>query len=328
MKETRHGESRVALIPNDVLLLVENGYHVNVEHNAGLTAGYDNEEYKLAGAHIINFNVGNKHSHDTELKHLLSNALILRVKRANRQREQWENDYFSNKTIMMGFLDPFDKDHKHISEWLDSGITTFSLDQLQLPRNDPKNTLAAMSKIAGNLAFKDALEHYSNNEKPEVIIIGTGAAAFSAAKSAESKGFSVCMFGRSEKYRKQIVSSNIAYKLLPKTDNTNAQVEYIRSYLEAPGIVITAARAAGQKAPILIDRKSLSIMHPSSIIVDLSADGGNVEGSVPDHIIRTEQGVTIINISGYPKKNPKLASELYSNAVRLEFLIQQTKSHC
>ena len=46
-------ETRVAVIPSDVGKLSAIGWSVNVESGAGAKAGFSDEDYKLAGAAIV-----------------------------------------------------------------------------------------------------------------------------------------------------------------------------------------------------------------------------------------------------------------------------------
>lgn len=141
VKETRDGEGRVALTPSAVASLVEKNYSIMIESEAGLKAGFSNEDYLKAGGKLF------------ELKntYLPKNSLILRVKRPNKNRESLENKLIPVGSIMMGFLDPFDVSHEnHISNWQSLGITTISLELLHLKANDPRNAQAAMSRFAGD----------------------------------------------------------------------------------------------------------------------------------------------------------------------------------
>lgn len=54
LKETREGEGRVALTPSAAAALVAKNYHVMIENNAGLLAGFKDEEYIQRGASIYN----------------------------------------------------------------------------------------------------------------------------------------------------------------------------------------------------------------------------------------------------------------------------------
>ena len=52
-KETKPQENRIGLTPESVKTLVSEGHEVLVENNGGFEAGFDNDQYKNAGAKII-----------------------------------------------------------------------------------------------------------------------------------------------------------------------------------------------------------------------------------------------------------------------------------
>lgn len=52
VKESWQDEKRVSLVPRDVYKLVKNGFNVLVEDQAGLEAGFNNDDYELVGAKI------------------------------------------------------------------------------------------------------------------------------------------------------------------------------------------------------------------------------------------------------------------------------------
>ena len=52
-KERRAFEYRVGLFPAGVKLLTQLGHTVYVEHEAGLNAGFSDQEYESAGAKIV-----------------------------------------------------------------------------------------------------------------------------------------------------------------------------------------------------------------------------------------------------------------------------------
>ena len=49
-KEIKPQENRIGLTPESVKVLTSNGNEVLVEKNGGIEAGFDNEQYKKAGA--------------------------------------------------------------------------------------------------------------------------------------------------------------------------------------------------------------------------------------------------------------------------------------
>ena len=52
-KEIKPQEKRIGLTPDSVKILTSNGHEVLVENNGGFEAGFYNEQYKSAGAKII-----------------------------------------------------------------------------------------------------------------------------------------------------------------------------------------------------------------------------------------------------------------------------------
>ena len=53
-KEIKPQENRIGLTPDSVKTLVSEGHEVLVENNGGFEAGFENNQYKNAGAKIVN----------------------------------------------------------------------------------------------------------------------------------------------------------------------------------------------------------------------------------------------------------------------------------
>ena len=53
-KEIKPQENRIGLTPESVKELVDSGHNVLVEENAGFEAGFEDSQYKQAGAKIVN----------------------------------------------------------------------------------------------------------------------------------------------------------------------------------------------------------------------------------------------------------------------------------
>ena len=76
--------------------------------------------------------------------------------------------------------------------------------------------------------------------------------------------------------------------------------------------MITTALIPGRAAPRLISDAQIATMKPGSVIYDLAvAQGGNVEGSVPDQVV-VKHGVKIVGYSNTPAKLPADSSALYA----------------
>lgn len=129
---------------------------------------------------------------------------------------------------------------------------------------------------------------------------------------ARKAGLPVQVFGRQERHQAELEAAGSLYHILPDPPN---QIKFIRPYLKKETIVITAARTPRVKAPLLIDEESLSVLPKGAVIIDLAVnEGGNVVGSKSDQVV-IKDGVFLAHVSGYPKAEPKEASEAYANCL-------------
>ncbi len=81
-------------------------------------------------------------------------------------------------------------------------------------------------------------------------------------------------------------------------------------------IVITTALIPGKRAPIMITKEMVAGMKNGSVMVDLAAEaGGNIETTVPDQKIVTNNGVTCIGYTDLPSRLSTTSSNLYANNI-------------
>lgn len=324
-KETRAGETRVALIPRDVRVLVENGHHIFVEHDAGTKAGFSDLDYQQAGARIRYINSDNVQTYQKFFDNI---DIVVRAKRPERERERLENQSMSKGTILIGALDPFEKNSAHINEYHRAQIIAYSIDQLKLTENDPMNLLAAMSKIAGRLALLDAIDKFTAMQMriiKKVVIIGFGSVGRAAFDEALTQQLPTTVILTNIALAKEIEAKGAIALLLDKNKSLNEQQHFIRDVLLNTDIVITSARKPNQLAPLLIPQQTLDHMQKGAVIVDMAlSEGGNVEGSVHDATLMLGNSVIVTNASGYPKAFPREASELWSRAC-LQFILGITE---
>jgi NAD/NADP transhydrogenase alpha subunit len=313
-KETRANEQRVALIPKDVQTLVNRGHKVFVEHNAGIGAGFSDQDYQNAGAAIRSL-------HDNDYKNLFGNInLIVRVKRPERSREIIENKIISPDTIMIGALDPLEKNSSHVDEYHKASIIAYSIDQLNLSSEDPMNLLAAMSKIAGRLALLDAVQRFHSTVK-KVVIIGFGTAGRAAFDESLEMQFSTIVVLTNANDSNEIKKLGGKTLILKKENDIKQQQEKIKNVLLDADVVIASARRANQPAPLLIPATTLFCMQSGAVIVDMAlSEGGNVEGAEHDETRVLGNNIIVTNTSGYPKAVPGEASKLWSTA-SLRFIL-------
>ncbi len=309
VKESRAGEGRVSLLPNQVTELVKVGHSVFIEAGAGDGVSVEDGAYVEAGAIIRKINIGK------DVKVLFKDInLIVRVKRANKEREIQELSQIEKDTIMIGALDPKEPNSDHIKRYKDHDIICYSIDYLNVSETSTLNILAAMSKITGSLALQDAINKFSGTPA-KAVIIGYGSAGKSALNEAISQNLDTTVFCTQNTHKKVIQASGANAIIIDKEASIEKTQQKVLEEVINADIIITAARSANKRSPLMIPIKTQKKMMPGSIIVDLAlSDGGNVEGAKHDETLTTENGIIIMNVSGYPKIVPNEASIKWSQA--------------
>lgn len=325
-KETRAGETRVALIPRDVRVLIEKGHNIFVEHGAGTKAGFSDLDYQQVGAAIRFIKSADTQTYQKYFENI---NIVVRAKRPDRERELLENQAMARGTILIGALDPFEKNSSHINEYHRANIIAYSIDQLKLSANDPMNLLAAMSKIAGRMALLDAIKKFKTNATTDikkVVIVGFGIVGRAAFDEALTKHLPITVVLTNLASAKEIKAQGANALLLNKNTSLTQQQHVVKEVLLNADIVITSARNPNQFAPLLIPQNTLQQMQKGAVIVDMAiSEGGNVEGSEHDATLTLGNGVIVTNASGYPKALPREASELWSSAC-LQFILNLTEN--
>ncbi|WP_058463770.1 alanine dehydrogenase [Legionella cincinnatiensis] len=311
VKESRHNEKRVALIPSDVAQLINLGVMVYVEDSAGVWAGYSNADYVVAGARIRHIDYDQVDSYRQALSDI---DIIVRVKRPDRAREKLENKVIKPHTKMVGLLDILEKDSEHIAEYQRAKIDYYSLDQFLFPANTPMDSLKDMSRIAGRLALNHAIETF-NAPVQQVAIIGSGEAGTTASQECIKRNIPHTMI-TSDVSKSQFLSLQGVHNVVVERHLSLAmRQDKIYQVIKDADIVITAASTAWIAAPLLIPESTLLKLKNGTIIVDLAvSDGGNVFGSRHDATVTLANNVKIINVSGYPKELPIESSRSWSVA--------------
>lgn len=100
-------------------------------------------------------------------------------------------------------------------------------------------------------------------------------------------------------------------------DEAHAQRDAMDAAIGRFDVVITTAQVPGRRPPRLVSATAVAGMRPGSVVVDLAAGplGGNVDGSVADATVVTDNGVTIIGAGNLPSAVPRAASISYSRNI-------------
>lgn len=272
-KERRPFEFRVGLSPSGVELLVQNGHMVQVEHDAGVGAGFSDGEYEQVGAKII-------HSSD---EIFMQGELILKISRPMKD----ELSRIQPRAIILGMLHLASTHNNKITELLDKEITSIAYEQIQ-EGDGSLPVLRPFSQIGGSMAAGVAAQLLQNNHggkgilldgipgvpPAEVAILGAGTVGTYAARAFEGLGAHVTVLD---------IDINALHRVNQWSDDIVTMPASLKNITHAclqADVLVGAVLIPGQRAPVLVSRDLVKKMKPRSVIVDLSIDeGGCVETS-------------------------------------------------
>jgi len=323
-------ESRVAITPDAVKKLRKLGFEVVVQSGAGQAAYYADELYQAAGADIA--------SSRTEV--ITQSKIITTVN--DLPAEATES--LSSGQIVIGMLDPYR--NTQLDAYAAKGATVFAMELLPrtLSRAQNMDVLSSQANLAGYKAVLLAANEYSRpfpmfmtsagTVKPaKVVILGVGVAGLQAIATAKRLGAVVEASDLRPTAREQVESlggkwldvpmsaeeaetakSTGGYAWTPSEQYVKDQAAVVDKALSNADIVITTAQIPGRNAPRLVHGATLAKMKAGSVLIDMAAGtGGNVEGSVPNETITTDNGVRIVGAANIPSMLAAQSSDLYAN---------------
>ena len=144
--ETHPEERMVSLVPQNVAALKELGVEVLIENNAGIKAGFNNQQYEDAGASIL-----------TSRTEIFNSAnVIAQVRGPSKNPESGQKDIanLGNTHIIIGFLHP----HFSINEMhqiAQKGTTSIAMELI--PRITKAQNMDALSSLANLAGYKSVL---------------------------------------------------------------------------------------------------------------------------------------------------------------------------
>jgi len=274
-KEIKPQENRIGLTPDSVKSLTSNGHEVLVEKDGGFEAGFENEQYKSAGAKIVQkvediFNdaeiiVKVKEPLSNEVKMIRENQIVFTYLHLAAAKELTEG-LVKSKSICIAY-------------------ETVTDDNGRLP------LLAPMSAVAGRMSVQAGAHCLEKNQKGRglllggapgvegatVVILGGGVVGENAAIIATGMRAKVHIVDKSEKRLKQL-SEMFGDKIIPELSGKND----FNKLISNADLVIGGVLIPGAEAPKLITKSMLKDMKRGSVIVDVAIDqGGCVETSKP-----------------------------------------------
>ena len=335
-KEIMHDEGRVSAIPETVKKMVADGAAVLVESGAGAGSFYSDEEYKAAGAELVD-----------DVAEVYERAdVILKVKEPlfNEAKGVHEVDMMKKGQYLITFIHPASPvNHEMVKKLAAKGVISITLDGIpRISRAQNMDALTSMSTCAGYkgimLAANDLAKFVPQifcavgMIKPaNAMVIGTGVGGLQAIATAKRLGARVEAFDTRPVVEEQVKSLGAKFVKIDLGETgqtaqgyakelTPEQIELQRRGMAKvcaqSDVIITTAKLFGRKAPRIITAEMVMGMKAGSVIIDMAVEsGGNVEGSKPDEIVITPNGVTIIGDTCLEASVPATASQMYSSNV-------------
>jgi NAD(P) transhydrogenase subunit alpha len=331
-KEIREGEKRVALVPDIINKLIRLGYEVSIESGAGTHSQATDEDFKSAGASVVNGDV------------LKDADVVLSVSPLTPA----QMSSLKKGALTISFLSPVTAVDS-IEAAANAGVTAFSLELVpRISRAQSMDALTSQALCAGYRAvlvgaemsprFFPLLMTAAGTVTPaQVLVLGAGVAGLQAIATARRLGAVVSAYDVRPSSADEVKSMGATFidlelealegaggyarEMTP--ERAAKQRELLTPYIAKSHVVITTAAVPGRQAPQLMTQAMVDSMGPGTIIVDLAAEtGGNVEGSKPGEVVFTKNGVRIWGGKDVPSQLPFHASSLYSrNVVNLLTLL-------
>ncbi|AEF37589.1 MULTISPECIES: Re/Si-specific NAD(P)(+) transhydrogenase subunit alpha [Mycobacteriaceae] len=334
LSEAQPGETRVSATPTTVAQLIKLGYEVVVDAGAGEASSFTDAAYVEAGATI-----GDARAAD----------IVFGVNAPATEQLDAMKPGATLVSLLAPALNP-----DRVEDLARRPITALSMDAVpRISRAQSLDVLSSMANIAGYRAVVEAAHVFGRfftgqvtaaGKVPpaKVLVVGAGVAGLAAIGAAGSLGAIVRATDPRPEVADQVKSLGGEYLSIEDPEAEVSATGYAKEmgdsykareaelYAEQckdVDIIITTALIPGKPAPRIITADMVASMSPGSVIVDMAAaNGGNVEGTVADQAVVTDNGVTIIGYTDLAGRLPAQASQLYgTNLVNLVKLMTPGK---
>ncbi|WP_339193395.1 alanine dehydrogenase [Aeribacillus sp. FSL W8-0870] len=317
-KEIKNNENRVAITPAGVVQLINAGHKVVIEANAGIGSGFTDEEYKQAGAEIVE-----------RASEVWEKAeMILKVKEPLPD----EYVYFRKGLILFTYLH-LANEPELAKALVENEVTAIAYETITV--NNTLPLLTPMSEVAGRMAAQLGAQYLEKSKggkgillsgvpgvkRGKVTIIGGGVVGTNAAKIAHGLGADVTIIDLNPARLRQLedIFGSTVQTLMSNPYN-------IAESVKDSDLVIGSVLIPGAKAPKLVTEEMVKSMQPGSVIIDVAIDqGGNFEtinyATTHDNPIIEKYGVLHYAVANIPGAVPRTATIALTN-VTIPYAVQ------
>ncbi len=311
-KETAFQENRIALTPEGVSVLVNNGHKVTIEATAGEGSNYTNKDYSEAGATI-----------EFQREEVFKAPLL--VKSAPVVEEDLPLLQVNQTIISPIHLSAMKGEF--LEKMMEKKITALSFENLK-DQSGTYPIVRSMSEIAGAAIMLIAGQFLgsANNGKgvllggisgippTKVIIIGAGVVGEFATRTALALGASVKVFDNNV-YRLKRLQNNLGLRVWTSV----IEPKILAKQLKTCEVAVGAISSEFGRTPLVVTEEMVAAMRNGSVIIDVSIDrGGCFETSeITSHEKPTfvKHGVIHYCVPNIPSGFARTASQAISNVL-------------
>jgi alanine dehydrogenase len=308
--DKKNDEKRVALTPEAVNILVENGNEVILQKGAGAGANYSDKDYAENGAIIT----------DSPARVFSADAVI-KVAPFTLQ----EVDYLKGNQIVMSFLNVLQLSEETLGKLIKKKVTAIALEKIR-DNNGVMPVMESMSEISGVTSVLIASDYLSNHHggkgvllggitgvtPTEVVIIGANTAGEYAARAALGLGSVVKIFDPSLHNLRRF--QNLINQRL-QTSVFHPQV--LKKALKSADVLIGAIELEDLRPWYYITEDMVKSMKKGAVIIDLSIDRGGCIETTECRALRDpvyeKHGVIHFSAWNLPSRVARTASIALSN---------------
>lgn len=309
-KEIKNNENRVAMTPAGVVTLTTAGHEVFIETGAGLGSSFADEDYRAAGAIIVE-----------TAKEAWTQEMVMKVK----EPIQSEYQYFREGLILFTYLH-LAPEFELTQSLVEKKVVGIAYETVQLP-NKSLPLLTPMSEVAGKMSVQIGAQYLekmnggkgillggvSGVQRSKVTVVGGGMAGTNAARVAVGMGADVTILDVNPDRLRQLddIFGHSVQTLISNPFN-------IAESVKDSDLVIGSVLIPGARAPKLVTEEMVKSMKPGSVIVDIAIDqGGSFETTdkVTTHDDPTyiKHGIVHYAVANMPGAVPRTSTMALTN---------------